>query len=203
MKPLFPLLRAVADQWHLLLPPWTASSTILWCCWCATSGVCADAPRYCIGCGHSIVLRDLESGLIVFDAIVCECAASVNRIMQIFGPPVFWVTVLHTIGKINHHSLCCSNPSYVVMTPSLVYIPTAGGTGAASQGTLNAFVYGLTPSVRSAGAEILRGYGLCLPRHEFARTETSSSNAPATSAKSAAVDDSESAHPVAVADSFR
>jgi len=147
--------------------------------------------------------RDVEGGLIVFGSIVCECAASVNRIMQIFGPPVFWVTVLHTIGKINHISLCCLNPSYVVMSPSLIYIPTAGGTGAASQGTLNAFVYGLTPSVRSAGAEILRGYGLCLPRHEFARTETSSSNAPATSAKSAAVDDSESAHPVAVADSFR
>eukprot|EP00467_Chlorarachnion_reptans_P019472 CAMPEP_0114517478 /NCGR_PEP_ID=MMETSP0109-20121206/17915_1 /TAXON_ID=29199 /ORGANISM="Chlorarachnion reptans, Strain CCCM449" /LENGTH=365 /DNA_ID=CAMNT_0001698001 /DNA_START=9 /DNA_END=1106 /DNA_ORIENTATION=+ len=49
--------------------------------------------------------------------VVCYIFGTISRIQQIFGPPVYGLVILHTIGM-------------------------------SSQGTLNAIVYGLTPSVR-------------------------------------------------------
>uniref|UniRef100_A0A7S2TMP9 G-protein coupled receptors family 2 profile 2 domain-containing protein n=1 Tax=Lotharella oceanica TaxID=641309 RepID=A0A7S2TMP9_9EUKA len=49
--------------------------------------------------------------------VVCYIFGTISRIQQIFGPPVYGLVILHTIGM-------------------------------SSQGTLNALVYGLTPSVK-------------------------------------------------------
>jgi len=49
----------------------------------------------------------------------CYFFGTISRIQQIFGPPVFALVILHTIGM-------------------------------SSQGTFNALVYGLSPSVKSA-----------------------------------------------------
>mmetsp|Transcript_33832 Transcript_33832/g.57345 ORF Transcript_33832/g.57345 Transcript_33832/m.57345 type:complete len:233 (+) Transcript_33832:611-1309(+) len=49
--------------------------------------------------------------------VVCYAFGTISRIQQIFGPPVYELVIVHTIGM-------------------------------SSQGTLNAIVYGFTPSVR-------------------------------------------------------
>jgi len=50
--------------------------------------------------------------------VICYIFGTISRIQQLFGPPVYGLVILHTIGM-------------------------------SSQGTLNAIVYGLTPSVKN------------------------------------------------------